>query len=352
MKRLFLLLAMITLIAFDSSAGKVKTKYRNALVFVYSQANSVYEDDNIKLEIYNETLYATNKTSRTIFIDLDQCFLYHNGASSPFISTGERDSKSNKSEKNASKRGLSSSEDHYITLAPSMGLDQSETGIWRLTSSFFYGSYSTTETPSGDFSEYTKRLFKTIEGILSESPSSDPTKGEYVGTVVRHFTEDESINIIGASIGYAFNKKAEDWTNISLSTWVSDVIFTPYFIELPEEIKKKDMKGFGIKETAPAYIHVRADSPFEFDEDKCPMIVCDWEGNYKKGTFNLMPTWIIKKKGLTALQIMAAPFTYGLSLLGSKEDTEYKRAILFDGADSDWGKVTYVDDIMQTEQTD
>ena len=50
---------------------------------MYSNANSVYEDDNIKLEIYNEALWASNKTTKTMFIAVDQSFLIHNGSARP-----------------------------------------------------------------------------------------------------------------------------------------------------------------------------------------------------------------------------------------------------------------------------
>ena len=33
--------------AFGGKKSKEETKYRNALIFMYSNANSVYEDDNI-----------------------------------------------------------------------------------------------------------------------------------------------------------------------------------------------------------------------------------------------------------------------------------------------------------------
>lgn len=49
------------------------TSYRYELVYAYSQANSIYEDENIKLEIYNQEHWALNKTQKTIFIDLLQC---------------------------------------------------------------------------------------------------------------------------------------------------------------------------------------------------------------------------------------------------------------------------------------
>lgn len=347
MKKVLFVFALLCMMVSSASAGKIKTDYRHALIFAYSQANSVYEDDNIKLEIYNEQLWATNKTTKTIFIDLSQCFAFHNGASTPLFDTSEK----KQGDKKASKKGVSTKDDTYITIAPTIGAKQSETFICNM-STRIYGHYTTSETPSGDFTDYDKKLLSMIEQLLEDSKKADPKGKEYVGTVAHHMTEDESINNIGASIAYAFNKKAEDWTNISLSTWVSDVIFSPYYIEMPKKLTKKDMKGFGIKETDPAIVHVRANSPFEFDEDKSPIIVCDWEGNYKKGTFELGSTWISTKKGPSVWSIIGAVFSYGATLLlNSYNETSYKKVIHFDGADSDWGKLSYVSDIMKTGQS-
>lgn len=362
MKKVFLLFALFFTLAVNAQlikggsadkkekkekpAGNVKTDYRNALVLAYSQANSVYEDDNIKLEIYDEQLWATNKTKKTIFIDLSQCFAFHNGASKPLFDS----SKNKQGDKKASKKGVSTKEDEFISLAPAIGEKQSETWICNMTT-WLLGKYTTSETPSNDFTEYDKRLIMVLKELLDESKSADPDGKEYTGTAVRHLTEDESINNIGASIAYAFNKKSEDWTTVSLTTWVSDVIFSPYYVDLPAELTKKEKKGFDVKETAPAVVHVRADTPFEFNEDRSPIAVLDWEGNYKKGTFELGSTRIAKSKGPSAWKIIGAVFTFGATLVGSYSETTYKSIIQFDGANSYWGKLTYVGNIMKTEQT-
>ena len=70
MKKFFFIITAAFIFVLNANAGGIKTSYRNALILAYSQANSVYEDDNIKLEIYDEQLWAINKTSKTIFIDL------------------------------------------------------------------------------------------------------------------------------------------------------------------------------------------------------------------------------------------------------------------------------------------
>lgn len=202
-----------------------------------------------------------------------------------------------------------------------------------------YGEYTTTESPNGDFTDYDKRFLNLIGSIIEESQKADPKGKLCIGSVSRHLTEDESINNIGASIAYAFNKRSEKWESVSISTWVSDVVFAPFYVEMPKDLKSKDKRGFGIKETAPAKIHVKANSPFVFDEDKSPLVVADWTGNFKKGTFELKSTYIskIKRAGLGGALSL---FTGGASLALVKEDV-YKRAIVFDGVEANWGKLTY-----------
>jgi len=164
MKKTSILFALLCLVAVSVSAGGTKTDYRNALVLAYSQANSVYEDDNIKLEIYNEQLWATNKTKKTIFIDKAQCFVFHNGQAKPMF-----DSEQNKQgdDKKASKKGKSTKEDEYITIAPNIGAKQNETYIFNMSTSL-YRKYTTTETTDDDFTEYDKRLLSIVEELVTE----------------------------------------------------------------------------------------------------------------------------------------------------------------------------------------
>ena len=344
MKKALFVLVIICMNALSANAG-IKTTYRNALILAYSQANSVYEDDNIKLEIYDEQLWATNKTTKTIFIDLAQCFAFHNGSSMPLFSNEEK----KQGDKKASKLMFSTKDDAYITLAPQMGAKQNPTKICYM-STRFYREYSTTESssPYGDFTEYDKRFLDAVAKLVSEAQTGKSEK-DLKGTSSIHFTEDESINNIGASIAYAFNKKAEDWTTVSLTTWVCDMIFAPYYVEMPKDLTKKEKRGFNAKETDPVLIHIRADIPFEFDEDKSPIIVFEWEGKFKKGTFSLNYTWVTKSKKLSAAKIIGAVFTAGLTLVPDIE--LYKSVFKFDGNEADWGKMTYAEGTMKTEQT-
>lgn len=333
MKKLLFLLSLVLCAGSISAKNekKIETDYRNALIFAYDRTNSIFEDENVRLEIYNQSLYVTNKTKKTLFIDLAQCFLNHNGSSRPLFAEDQ-------DEKYASKKGKSSSIEEFITIAPSTGTKQNSTFICNMSAGV-YGPYSTTETPWGDMTEYDKRLFELISEMIAESQEADPKGKECMGTVSRHLLEDESVHNIGASIAYAFNKRAEEWTNVSLSTWVSDVIFAPYYYVIPKDLKKKEKRGFDVKETKPLEIHVRADSPFEFDQEKSPLIVADWVGNYKKGTFSLAYAGMRKaqKTGFWANLL-----TYGAAAyLAQLSADYYKSIIVFEGPDADWGKMKH-----------
>ncbi len=344
MKKILLLMCLFLSVGTISAKKekKIETYYRNALVLAYSQANSVFEDDNIKLQIYDEGLWVTNKTKKTLFIDLSQCFLNHNGSSRPIFSMDQ-------DEKFASKKGTTTSIDEFITVAPSTGSNQNATFVCNIAAGI-YGSYTTTETPSGDFTDYDKRFIELIGELVVESQKTDPKGKMCYGSVSRHLLEDESINNIGASIAYAFNKRAEDWTTVSLSTWVSDVIFTPYYLTIPEDLKKKEKKGFGVKETKPVEINMCAENPYdkEMDLEKSPLIVCDWVGNFKKGTFDLQHLGILKVK---KTGFLANLFTLGsAAILAALTADYYKDVIVFKGTEVDLGKMIYAPTIESAKQ--
>ena len=344
MKRLLILVAVFGLFACKVSAVK-RTTYRNALVYVYSKANSVYEDDNIKLEIYDQCLWATNKTKKTIFFDLAQCFLIHNGSSFPMYSK-------KLNERWASKMGHTTSEGEFITIAPSTGNEQNSTFVCDIVTDMWKDYFSVGDLIK-NFTDYDKRLFSAVEKLTTESQrntvSADKgasfigfnSRKKYVGTAKLHMTEDESINTIGASIAYAFSKNAENWNSVVLSTWVSDVIFAPYYVEMPKEIKYNKKKGFAAKEVAPALIHIKADGPFEFTSDKDPIVVCDWEGEYFKGEFTLKYPRVKTK---TKLRVSTTVKTRKSIVRKKRSITDQvycKRKVRFDGSQADWGKMRY-----------
>lgn len=84
MKKILFLLTLCGLFSLGVSAkSKLKTAYRNLLIYAY--AESSIEDDNIKLEIINGSLYATNKTKKTIFLGFITVFHRHQRQFQPYV---------------------------------------------------------------------------------------------------------------------------------------------------------------------------------------------------------------------------------------------------------------------------
>ncbi len=339
MKKICILLALAGLTILSAAAGGLKTNYRTALLFAYSPANNVFEDENLRLEIYGERLWATNKTGKAIFVDVSQCFKNHNGSSYPMFDDKHQD------EKTASKKAVSSSDEIFISIPPSTGSKSNATYICDFAE-MTYGKYTTTETPSGDFSEYEERMFSLLNDLVNESLSADPKRKKYLGTASRHLTEDESIDNIGASIAYAFNKRSEEWNTITISTWVSDVYLAPYYVEMPLAQNNNEKRGFGAKKTEPAKLYIKADSPFEFEQDKSPITVFDWTGNIKKGTFILRPTIISKSKSWKSFFTQDSNMEKKIpdTILAELYDPQktYKQELFFCGEKADWGKMSYL----------
>lgn len=348
MKRLLLILSVTVCLFPLSAKDEMKTNYRNALVMAYSPANNVFEDDNLKLEIYDEQLWATNKTNRTIFIDLSQFFLIHNGTSYPATDILHKD------EKNASKVKRSDMNGDFISIAPN---NKNETFICNFAG-LTYGKYSSVESPSSNFSEYDERLLNLISEMVGESTIGDKKKYYFVKTTHRHLTEDESISNIGVNLAYAFTKNTENWTPIEISTWVSDVYFTPYYIEIPKELDKNEKRGFGAKKTEAAKIYLKADSPFEYDKDKSPIIIADFEGDFKKGEFKLNKTRIKKPQKLSLGGAIAASLLtvvtggIGAGVFFLLDDIYLKSVIVFDGETSNWGNMKYFNGSLNSFNND
>lgn len=76
-------------------------------------------------------------------------------------------------EKKASKKNVSTSIDEFISIAPATGSKQNETFICNLAGIGGYGKYTTTESPSGNFSEYDERLINLLNEMINESLEAD-----------------------------------------------------------------------------------------------------------------------------------------------------------------------------------
>ena len=61
-------------------------------------------------------------------------------------------------------------------------------------------------------------------------------------------------------------------------------------------------------------------------------------------------SYILKTKKLSPLHIFGALFTAGATLLKPLRQEAYKSKLFFDGADADWGKMSYAKSVTDTKQ--
>lgn len=332
MKKLLLLFAFICTIFFAGEAKSPERQYGLAFVMAYSPTASVYEDDNIRCEIYGGNVWASNKTEQPIFLDVDRIFLIHNGATYPVTSSST----------DGNSKAKVTSTDRFIVLAPQIGSEHKPNRLFQVDTKI-YGKYTSTESPSKNFTVEEERLVNLVGEIIDESLAADPKGKQPLATVHRHLTEDESINKVGVSLSYAFSKETDSWTPIQINSWVSDVILCPYYVEMPEKLGDDEKRGFGAKKSDYATKVLKADSPFEFAMDNSPVIVCRWTGNYKKGEFTLNGTYVYRKGSFgdnyKLMQAILGGDYMTARELSSK--LEIKSNVKFDGADTDWGTIKY-----------
>lgn len=315
MKRILNLLLLVFFSAAVLKSENV-TNFRSAVVLAYSPVNSVVEDENIKVQIYDGRVWVVNKSNKTMYIDYSQCFLNNNGVAYPI--TGKY-----LGEDQASQKSYTTSIDEFMSIAPSMGMEQKPTFICRIENDITAGVYNSSEKESSDFSERSIRFIEMLNEMVNESLMKDPKGKQYLGSSHRHLTEDESVSNIGVNIAYSFNKRAEEWTNIAISTWVCDVYFAPYYVEMPVSLNEEKRRGFGVKKTDSAIVYIKADSPYEYDEEKNPIMIYDWSGDFKTGKFSFRNVNIRLEKKV-GNQIRFTPL---------------KNKLYFSGKDDNWGKM-------------
>jgi hypothetical protein len=102
-----------------------------------------------------------------------------------------------------------------------------------------------------------------------------------------HLTGDESfmkvkVYIIYTTQKYSGDEKEREEHSFTISTWVSDMILTKYYIQEQDKIKQ-NTNAVNVQGRLTAIMHVLADSPFEYDEDKSPIDI--YETTFDKGTF-------------------------------------------------------------------
>ena len=212
-----------------------------ALLVTYSQTDNVYEDENIKAELVRLSLKITNKTNKPLFVDRSSSFYYVNDDA---ICLDEKND--------------DTSHAYYQPLAP-----KSDTWI------------------SSDLRLQVMDYMETMRYELANNQKKSCTS--------IHLTGDESFMKVKVYIKYDLEKyrsgdekEREDHT-FTISTWVSDMILSKYYIQEQDNIKRTNAVNMQGRMTD--IMHVFADRPFEYDEDRSPIDI--YETTFEKGKFNI-----------------------------------------------------------------
>lgn len=250
------------------------SKAHVGLFLAFSGVDSKYEDDNVVVEIYNQLLWVTNKTDRTIYLDLAQCFVYYNDTSFCLYESDEK------------KEGHIT-DTQLINIAPNDNKPIASLG------GYIAGLYSSNNKELKKKEQKKYAVHFLTEDKINFMNIIDEMRMDLENTITnsttRHLTENESFIRLKAAISYSFNKESKDGVNdvipVVISSWVSDITLSKYYTLLPPPQEK--VKSLAAKKINPALVCVPAVSPFEYDEEKSPIIGLDITIDLNKGQFVL-----------------------------------------------------------------
>lgn len=257
---------MIALMAamFAISAQAQKQGQKQALLVGYSQTDNVYEDENIKAELVRLSLKITNKTNKPLFVDRSSSFYYVNDDA---VCLDEKTE--------------DTSHTYYQPLAP-----KSDTWVSTLINpirgKYDAGGGSNGKGKKGNYqSDLQLSVMDYMETMRYELANNDKKSCTSI-----HLTGDESFMKVKVYIKYdtkkhSGNEKEAEDHSFTISTWVSDMILSKYYIQEQDKIKKTNAVNAQGRLTD--IMHVFADRPFEYDEDKSPIDI--YETTFNKGSF-------------------------------------------------------------------
>ncbi|MBR1411091.1 MAG: hypothetical protein IJ580_08340 [Prevotella sp.] len=259
MKKIKIMLAAVAaMFALGAQAQK------QALLVGYSQTDNVYEDENIKAELVRLSLKITNKTNKPLFIDRSSSFYYINDEA--ICLDEKRDD---------------TSHTNYQPLAP-----KSDTWVSTLINPI-RGKY---DAGGGNYGKGAKANYQTdlqlqvmdyMETMRYELANNDKKSCTSI-----HLTGDESFMKVKVYIKYDTKKRSSDEKEaeehtFTISTWVSDMILSKYYIQDQDKVKRTN--AVNIQGRMTDIMHVFADRPFEYDEDSSPIDI--YETTFGKGQF-------------------------------------------------------------------
>lgn len=269
------------------SIKKMDEKAHVGLFMGFSGVDSKFKNSDVEVEIYNEALWITNLTNKTVYLDLAQCFAYYNDDPQCLYVPDK-----------ARKGNTVITETQLINIAP--GATKPLCGLGTQVG----GVYSAYE--GKDVRVVTEKT-SIFMGIVDELRIQFE-EGQ-LNCACKHLTEDESPIRLKAAIAYSFEKDCKDATPVVISTWLSDIVLAKYFTVLPAQQEKT--KSLAAKKVLPARVCVTADTPFEYEEEKSPIMSYDIEIALKKGRFSLSPV-VTREVKTNFLRILGSIYTAGL----------------------------------------
>ena len=249
MNRKLFLVALMAVFFTISAQAQIQ-----ALLVGYSQTDNVYEDENIRAELVCLALKITNKTNKPIFVDRESSFYYVNDDA---ICLDEKHD------------NISLNHINYQPLAP-----KSDTWVSNLKD-LIKGKYDAGGDTGKGGKAYNQNDLDLQLMDYMETMRYELANNEKKSCTQIHLTGDESFLKVKVYIKYDLEKylpgdekKREDHS-FTVSTWVSDMILSKFYIQEQDKIKRTN--AVNIQGRMNDILHVFANRPFEYDEDSSPI---------------------------------------------------------------------------------
>lgn len=255
-----MLVLMATMFAISTQAQK------QALLVAYSQTDNVYEDENIKAELVRLSLKITNKTNKPLFVDRTSSFYYVNDDAICLDEKADDD-------KHIFYQPLAPKSDTWVSTLINPIRRKYDAG-----GGYGKGSKANNQT------ELELQVMDFMETMRYELANNQKKSCTSI-----HLTGDESFMKVKVYIRYSKeryspddDKKRDDQT-FTISTWVSDMILSKYYIQEQDNVKRTN--AVNIQGRITDIMHVFADRPFEYEEDSSPIDI--YLAEFEKGKFNI-----------------------------------------------------------------
>ena len=214
MKKIKIMLALVATMFATSTQAQTQ-----ALLMTYSQTDNVYEDENIKAELVRLSLKITNKTNKPLFVDRSSSFYYLNDEA---ICLDEKPDNTSHV---------------YQPLAP-----KSDTWVSTLINPI-KGKYDAGGGKGkGEKANYESDLRLQVMDYM-ETMRYELANNQKKSCTSIHLTGDESFMKVKVYIRYDNEKysgdeKKKDEHTFTISTWVSDMILSKYYIQEQDRVKR------------------------------------------------------------------------------------------------------------------